>query len=171
VLRATIGQPCRSPQSKRREFYDLMFSHSRPAKAVDRFVATATRNTILSSRMVTGVHRVFRAHGPRIPRQAVEFRRVLVDGPYVVLHCYQHWPGDGDWAGIDIFRLDENGRIVEHWMCCSECQPRSGAARSCGRASGGLSLRLRAWSTPFFIRSGRRSRSRDMRSKREGVVR
>jgi predicted SnoaL-like aldol condensation-catalyzing enzyme len=46
----------------------------------------------------------------------VEFKRVLADGDFVIVHAHatSGQPDDRGSAVMDIFRL-ENGKVVEHW--------------------------------------------------------
>lgn len=97
-------------------FYDLMFNRCEPRAAIDKF---AGKKYIQHNPHVADGKEAFIEYFEKMannyPGKTVYFKRVMAENDLVVLHCHQVWPGSDDYAGIDIFRFDNAGKIIEHW--------------------------------------------------------
>ena len=97
-------------------FLDDVFNRGNPARAVERF---ARANYVHYGPMVIGGKKAFIECFERLARDypgtRVECRHVIAEGDFVVLHCRYQWSSEDGSEGIEVFRLDACGKIVEHW--------------------------------------------------------
>ncbi len=102
-------------------FYEMMFNECRPREAIERY---AGADYIQHNPHVASGKAGFIAYFDRMaavhPGKRVTVKRAFAEGGHVILHCHQVWPGGLEYAGIDIFRLDEAGKVVEHWDVLQE---------------------------------------------------
>lgn len=110
-----------SPDQNRQNavaFYELMFNQCQPREAVERYVgASYTQHNPHVADGKDSFIAYFERMAKDFPGKRVDIKRTVAQANLVVLHCHQVWPTEAnkDWAGIDIFRFDDEGKIVEHW--------------------------------------------------------
>ena len=110
------------PQTERNQanalaFYELAFNQHKVQEAADRYIG----KTYLQHNptVADGAQAFVDAFIPFLkenPQSRAEIKRVVAEGDLVVLHVFSRTsPQNKGEAVVDIFRFDENGKIVEHW--------------------------------------------------------
>jgi predicted SnoaL-like aldol condensation-catalyzing enzyme len=97
-------------------FYTMAFNEQ-PEEAVERYIGSEyIQHNPQAPDGPDAFIQFVKAFTGQFPELRVEIKRAIGEGDLVVTHSLlKTSPDDRGTAAADIFRLDENGKIVEHW--------------------------------------------------------
>lgn len=99
------------------EFYEMAFNQHKLDEAVAKYVGSEYLQH--NPTVADGGKAFIDAFKPFLkenPKSHATVKRVLADGDLVALHVHSQLnEQDRGEAVVDIFRFDNNGKIVEHW--------------------------------------------------------
>jgi predicted SnoaL-like aldol condensation-catalyzing enzyme len=98
------------------EFYNAALNEKDFEKASKYLGATYIQHNPVAADGPEGLKGFIAFLKDKFPNNKSDIKRVFADGNYVIVHVHAvRTPGDRGNAIIDIFRLDDNGKVVEHW--------------------------------------------------------
>jgi predicted SnoaL-like aldol condensation-catalyzing enzyme len=98
-------------------YYERAFNDHEPEDAVERYVGSEYIQHNPTAPDGTDAFIAFvRSFVGQFPGLRIDIRRAIAEGDLVMTHgLLKTSSDDRGTAAADIFRLDENGKIVEHW--------------------------------------------------------
>lgn len=113
-------------------FYDLAFNQHKVQEAADKYIGDVylQHNPMVAD----GKEAFVKGIGgfvSQAPQARSHIKRAIAEGDLVVLHIQsQPTPDSLGSAVVDIFRFDENGKIVEHWDVLQNVPAKTASGRS-----------------------------------------
>ena len=102
-------------------FYDLVINKKRSEESVAQFISTlyVQHNPLIADGAVA-LGEFFGKVTKERARARVEVHRIIAVGDYVWAHVnflnlFNDDPHDPGIAGVDIYKMDADGKAVEHW--------------------------------------------------------
>lgn len=118
--------------------YDEMFNQKKPLEAARKYLSPhyIQHNPFLPD-TADGTGGAFLKRLESFPNMYVKVHRIIAQGDYTWAHVnffniYNNEPEDLGTAGVDIFRFDEDGLILEHWDVLQEIPHPSECANNNG---------------------------------------
>jgi predicted SnoaL-like aldol condensation-catalyzing enzyme len=98
-------------------YYERAFNDHEPEDAVERYVGSEyIQHNPMAPDGTDAFIAFVRGYVEQFPQLRIEIKRAIAEGDLVMTHgLLKTSPDDRGTAAADIFRLDENGKIVEHW--------------------------------------------------------
>ncbi|HEX5997801.1 MAG TPA: nuclear transport factor 2 family protein [Hyphomicrobiaceae bacterium] len=98
------------------EFYNAVLNEKDFEKAKAYVGATYIQHNPIGADGLDGIKGFINFLRAKFPNNKSEIKRVFADGNYVIVHVHAvREPGMRGNAIFDLFRLDDNGKVLEHW--------------------------------------------------------
>lgn len=126
AAQAAAGNSAKEERNKRNvvEFYNLAINE-KDFDAAEKYIGDRyIQHNPMAADGREGLKNFLAFAKENMPDYRAEIKRVLADGNYIFLHVHsKRNPDDRGTAVMDIFRLNEDGKVVEHWDVAQEIPP------------------------------------------------